>query len=188
MKTDQHICLKGQPLSDQNPALSGSFSLKIASSGEKDGQRQNEQATASIPLTEKNMATILSHRDHSYRQTDRNTHTHTHSLCTAKALSVQELPLLGQNKRYILSPRISGYPRVQFSSLHFPAGCLRLTGARNKTSSRNFMLTSPILTRQPKKNGKKIKIGALYPSLFPLLFNKQNNSSKEGREEEKGRL
>lgn len=42
------------------------------------------------------------------------------------------------------------------------------------------MLTSPTFTRQPGENGKNIKIGAVYPSLFMLLFNKQTAAEGGG--------
>lgn len=96
------------------------------------------------------MATTQSHKERTCTHRD---NTHTHNL----EVALLKLRLLRSYLLYVLSPRVSGYPRVQFSSLRFPPGCLRLTGPRNKTSTRNFVLTSPIFARQMKKNGRHVK-------------------------------
>lgn len=116
------------------------------------------------------------------------THTdiHTHNLEVALLKLYLLTSYLCEDKTDIRSPLVSGYPRVQFPSLHFPPGCLRLTGPRNKTSMRNFTLTSPIFTRQEEEKWKECHDRAACPFLPRLPFSEHNNTGEEGRGEKEG--
>lgn len=116
------------------------------------------------------MATAQSHKGHTY-----STYIQRYTILRWQCPGATSFR---PKQSYILSPCFSGYHRVQFSSLHFPPGCLGLTRLRNKTSTRNFMLTSPIFTSQMKENARNIKIRAPYSFLFLVLLIAQSNTSK----------
>lgn len=152
--------------------------FKIASGGEKDGQQKTSRSLPAFPRKTKYGNKHSPTRD---TRTDIRP-----GGSTAEAPSAQERPLLGQHRITSSTLASRDIPGCNFHPSHFPPGSLRQTGPRNKTSTRNFSLTSTIFTGLMEEKGRNLKVRAPYPFLFPLLFIKQDNTSKTGREEEIG--